>query len=210
MRTGRGITFAPASCDVSLSFISHLHGSLSLSTQSHAPVCFRFRAVLYGPSGFRSPAPRERPRNANSAFTGMKPPQRRRAAPVRYLGEVTGTTVWGAREKRQLLRLLQMRRGQPEPDAAELARDLPGRSESEVRVSREGSEAGGGPEMCPGWVPRVGLLAWRGQDEREAGGGANLAGRAEAKFRGGANSHKDLSGTPTGLSGWLVLRSRRE
>ncbi|KAM7142433.1 snRNA-activating protein complex subunit 2 isoform 2-T2 [Molossus nigricans] len=63
----------------------------------------------------------------------MKPPQRRRAAPVRYLGEVTDTTVWSTREKRQLLRLLQMRRGQPEPDAAELARELPGRSESQIR-----------------------------------------------------------------------------
>ncbi|XP_036096365.1 snRNA-activating protein complex subunit 2 isoform X2 [Molossus molossus] len=63
----------------------------------------------------------------------MKPPQRRRAAPVRYLGEVTDTTVWSTREKRQLLRLLQMRRGQLEPDAAELARELPGRSESEIR-----------------------------------------------------------------------------
>ncbi|XP_016058980.1 PREDICTED: snRNA-activating protein complex subunit 2 isoform X2 [Miniopterus natalensis] len=62
----------------------------------------------------------------------MKPPQRRRAAPARYLGEVTGTAVWGVREKRQLLRLLQTRRGQPEPDAVELARELPGRSEAEV------------------------------------------------------------------------------
>ncbi|KAM7110617.1 snRNA-activating protein complex subunit 2-like isoform 2-T2 [Molossus nigricans] len=63
----------------------------------------------------------------------MKCPQRRRAAPVRYLGEVTDTTVCSAREKQQLLRLLQMRRGQLEPDAAELARELPGRSESEIR-----------------------------------------------------------------------------
>lgn len=63
----------------------------------------------------------------------MKPPQRRRAAPARYLGEVTGTAVWGVREKRQLLRLLQTRRGQPEPDAVELARELPGRSEAEIR-----------------------------------------------------------------------------
>nr|XP_015096579.1 snRNA-activating protein complex subunit 2 isoform X2 [Vicugna pacos] len=62
----------------------------------------------------------------------MKPPQRRRAAPARYLGEVTGATAWGAREKRQLLRLLQARRGQPEPDASELALELPGRSEAEV------------------------------------------------------------------------------
>uniref|UniRef100_A0A9L0IPZ8 Small nuclear RNA activating complex polypeptide 2 n=1 Tax=Equus asinus TaxID=9793 RepID=A0A9L0IPZ8_EQUAS len=63
----------------------------------------------------------------------MKPPQRRRAAPARYLGEVTGPAAWSAREKRQLLRLLQARRGQPEPDAAELARELPGRSEAEIR-----------------------------------------------------------------------------
>ncbi|XP_019523203.1 PREDICTED: snRNA-activating protein complex subunit 2 isoform X1 [Hipposideros armiger] len=63
----------------------------------------------------------------------MKPPQRRRAAPVRYLGEVIGSAAWSAREKRQLLRLLQMRRGQPEPDASELARELPGRSEAEIR-----------------------------------------------------------------------------
>ncbi|XP_004443546.1 PREDICTED: snRNA-activating protein complex subunit 2 [Ceratotherium simum simum] len=63
----------------------------------------------------------------------MKPPQRRRAAPERYLGEVTGPAAWSAREKRQLLRLLQSRRGQPEPDAAELARELPGRSEAEIR-----------------------------------------------------------------------------
>nr|KAF6402529.1 small nuclear RNA activating complex polypeptide 2 [Rousettus aegyptiacus] len=62
----------------------------------------------------------------------MKPPQRRRAAPARYLGEVTGSVAWSAREKRQLLQLLQARRGQSEPDAAELARELPGRSEAEV------------------------------------------------------------------------------
>lgn len=69
----------------------------------------------------------------DSALTGMKPPQRRRAAPARYLGEVIGSAAWSAREKRQLLRLLQARRGQPEPDAADLARELPGRSEAEVR-----------------------------------------------------------------------------
>ncbi|XP_036912499.1 snRNA-activating protein complex subunit 2 [Sturnira hondurensis] len=63
----------------------------------------------------------------------MKPPQRRRVAPARYLGEVAGTTVWSAREKRQLLRLLQTRRGHPEPDAAELAGELPDRSEAEIR-----------------------------------------------------------------------------
>lgn len=64
----------------------------------------------------------------------MKPPQRRRAAPARYLGEVTGPAAWSPREKRQLLRLLQARRGQPEPDSAELARELRGRSEAEVRA----------------------------------------------------------------------------
>ncbi|XP_008047936.1 snRNA-activating protein complex subunit 2, partial [Carlito syrichta] len=64
----------------------------------------------------------------------MKPPQRRRAAPARYLDEVTGPTAWNAREKRQLLRLLQARQGQPEPDAAELARELPSRSKDEIRV----------------------------------------------------------------------------
>ncbi|GAB5567646.1 snRNA-activating protein complex subunit 2 isoform X1 [Prionailurus iriomotensis] len=63
----------------------------------------------------------------------MKPPQRRRAAPARYLGEVTGPAAWSPREKRQLLRLLQARQGQPEPDATELARELPGRSEAEIR-----------------------------------------------------------------------------
>ncbi|XP_020038251.2 snRNA-activating protein complex subunit 2 isoform X1 [Castor canadensis] len=63
----------------------------------------------------------------------MKPPQRRRAAPARYLKEVTGPTPWSPREKRQLLRLLQARRGQPEPDAAELVRELPGRTEAEIR-----------------------------------------------------------------------------
>nr|XP_004672246.1 snRNA-activating protein complex subunit 2 isoform X1 [Jaculus jaculus] len=63
----------------------------------------------------------------------MKPPQRRRTVPARYLGEVTGPAAWSPREKRQLLRLLQSRRGQPEPDAAELATELQGRSEAEVR-----------------------------------------------------------------------------
>lgn len=66
----------------------------------------------------------------------MKPPQRRRAAPARYLGEVTGPVAWSPREKRQLLRLLQARRGQPEPDSAELARGLRGRSEAEVSEVR--------------------------------------------------------------------------
>ncbi|XP_076975686.1 snRNA-activating protein complex subunit 2 isoform X4 [Tamandua tetradactyla] len=63
----------------------------------------------------------------------MKPPQRRRAAPARYLGDATGPAAWSAREKRQLLRLLQARRGQPEPNAVELGRELPGRSEAEIR-----------------------------------------------------------------------------
>ncbi|XP_020754504.2 snRNA-activating protein complex subunit 2 isoform X1 [Odocoileus virginianus] len=61
----------------------------------------------------------------------MKPPQRRRAIPRRYLVEVTGPAAWRASEKRQLLRLLQARQGQPELDAAELARELPGRSKTE-------------------------------------------------------------------------------
>ncbi|XP_003123246.1 snRNA-activating protein complex subunit 2 [Sus scrofa] len=87
----------------------------------------------------------------------MKPPQRRRAAPARYLGEVTRPAAWSAREKRQLLRLLQARRGQPEPDAAELARELSGRSDAEVqdflrqlkrRVAREAIQRmyPGGPQ----------------------------------------------------------------
>ncbi|XP_075402227.1 snRNA-activating protein complex subunit 2 isoform X2 [Tenrec ecaudatus] len=63
----------------------------------------------------------------------MKPPQRQRVAPARYLGAVSGPAAWSIREKRQLLRLLQARRGQPEPNAADLARGLPGRSEDEVR-----------------------------------------------------------------------------
>ncbi|KAM5238176.1 snRNA-activating protein complex subunit 2 [Ctenodactylus gundi] len=63
----------------------------------------------------------------------MKPPQRRRSAPVRYLDEKTGPAAWSLREKRQLLRLLQARRGQPEPDAAELAGDLWSRSEAEIQ-----------------------------------------------------------------------------
>ncbi|KAM4887319.1 snRNA-activating protein complex subunit 2 [Thomomys bottae] len=63
----------------------------------------------------------------------MKPPQRRRAAPARYRGEVTGPAPWNPREKRQLLRLLQARRAQSEPDAAELARELPSRTEAEIR-----------------------------------------------------------------------------
>ncbi|XP_006868928.1 PREDICTED: snRNA-activating protein complex subunit 2 [Chrysochloris asiatica] len=63
----------------------------------------------------------------------MKPPPRQRVAPARYLGTVTGPAAWSVREKRQLLRLLQARRGQPEPDAAELARGLPGRSKDEVQ-----------------------------------------------------------------------------
>ncbi|XP_003421329.1 snRNA-activating protein complex subunit 2 [Loxodonta africana] len=63
----------------------------------------------------------------------MKPPQRQRVAPARYLGVATGPAAWSVREKRQLLRLLQARRGQPEPNAAELARGLPGRSEDEIQ-----------------------------------------------------------------------------
>ncbi|XP_036022379.1 snRNA-activating protein complex subunit 2 [Onychomys torridus] len=62
----------------------------------------------------------------------MKPPQRRRKVPARYVGEATGPTAWSPREMRNLLRLLQARRGQPEPDAAELAQELRGRSEAEI------------------------------------------------------------------------------
>ncbi|XP_012646237.2 snRNA-activating protein complex subunit 2 [Microcebus murinus] len=95
----------------------------------------------------------------------MKPPQRRRTVPARYLGEVTGPAAWSAREKRQLLRLLQARRGQPEPDAAELARELPGRSKVEIRdflqqlkgrVAREAIRRvhpGGGPRRREAQTP---------------------------------------------------------
>lgn len=120
-----------------------------------------------------------------AADAGMKPPQRRRAAPARYLGELTGPTAWSAREKRQLLRLLQARRGQPEPEAAELARDLPGRSEEEVRGVL-GAERG----------RRRGLngAGRRGRDQgenlpglnelHEAGGGASWLGVGGAYLRG--------------------------
>lgn len=40
----------------SLSILSHLNGSLRQQTRSHAPICFRLRAVLSGPSGLRNPA----------------------------------------------------------------------------------------------------------------------------------------------------------
>lgn len=63
----------------------------------------------------------------------MKPPQRRRKVPARYVSDVTGPTAWSPREKRQLLRLLQARQGQPEPAAAELTPELPGRTEAEIR-----------------------------------------------------------------------------
>lgn len=96
-------------------------------------MCFRLRAGFWAPAASVTPPPRERPRSADSALAGMKPPQRRRAAPARYLGEVIGPAAWSAREKRQLLRLLQARRGQQEPDASELASELPGRSEAEIR-----------------------------------------------------------------------------
>lgn len=62
----------------------------------------------------------------------MKPPQRQRKVPARYLSEAAGPTAWSPREMRHLLRLLQARRDQPEPDAAELAKELRGRSEAEV------------------------------------------------------------------------------
>ncbi|XP_075827098.1 snRNA-activating protein complex subunit 2 isoform X1 [Microtus pennsylvanicus] len=62
----------------------------------------------------------------------MKPPQRQRKVPARYLSEAAGPTAWSPREMRHLLRLLQARRDQPEPDAAELAKELRGRSEAEI------------------------------------------------------------------------------
>lgn len=140
--------------------------------QSHAPICPRLRAVLSGPSGLRKPAHQ----GNGTSPAGMKPPQRRRAAPSRYLGEVTGPAAWSAREKRQLLRLLQARRGQPEPDATELARELPGRSEAEVNGSREGSEAGGG-------AVGGGAYGWAGRGA--AGGETEGRGEGEAAPRGG-------------------------
>lgn len=113
----------------------------------------------------------------------MKPPQRRRAAPARYLGEVTGPAAWSPREKRQLLRLLQARQGQPEPDATELARELPGRSEAEVRnlgkepgvgaglgcgrsiLAVEGRGVGGARAMLG--AGRTWELGWGGRGVRE-------------------------------------------
>ncbi|EDL74993.1 small nuclear RNA activating complex, polypeptide 2, isoform CRA_a [Rattus norvegicus] len=95
----------------------------------------------------------------------MKPPQRRRKVPARYTGEATGPTAWSPREMRHLLRLLQARRGQPEPDAKELAKELRGRSEAEIcrfiqqlkgRVVREAirKASGTNPETS-GLVPEV-------------------------------------------------------
>lgn len=95
-------------------------------------------------------------------MSGMKPPQRRRAIPRRYLVEVTGPAAWRASEKRQLLRLLQARQGQPELDAAELAQELPGRSKTEIqdflrqlkgRVAREAIQRihSGGPKGPRRW-----------------------------------------------------------
>ncbi|KAM6218247.1 snRNA-activating protein complex subunit 2 [Rhynchocyon petersi] len=63
----------------------------------------------------------------------MKPPKRQRTAPARYLGTVTSPVAWSLREKRQLLRLLQAQRGQPEPNVSELAGGLPDRSEDEIQ-----------------------------------------------------------------------------
>ncbi|XP_043833505.1 snRNA-activating protein complex subunit 2 [Dromiciops gliroides] len=67
----------------------------------------------------------------------MKPPVRRRAAPARYRGVapagVRTATLWTAREKQQLLRLLQARNGEREPEAAELRQGLPHRSEAEIQ-----------------------------------------------------------------------------
>ncbi|KAL0612192.1 snRNA-activating protein complex subunit 2 [Plecturocebus cupreus] len=102
----------------------------------------------------------------------MKPPPRRRAAPARYLGEVTGPATWSAREKRQLVRLLQARQGQPEPDAAELARELRGRSEAEVKCSSgDRSEAGGGARWSGEWARLQQAPVGRGQEYKRSGAG---------------------------------------
>lgn len=117
------------------------------------------------PEAAVTPPTKETLRNdaeALTRLTGMKPPQRRRAIPRRYLVEVTGPAAWRASEKRQLLRLLQARQGQPELDAAELARELPGRSNTEIqdfirqlkgRVAREAIQRihPGGPKGPRRW-----------------------------------------------------------
>ncbi|KAM9097199.1 snRNA-activating protein complex subunit 2 [Sarcophilus harrisii] len=67
----------------------------------------------------------------------MKPPVRRRAAPARYRGlaptGVRTATLWTAREKQQLLRLLQAQDVEREPAAADLRQGLPHRSEAEIQ-----------------------------------------------------------------------------
>lgn len=63
---------------------------------------------------------------------------------------MAGSAVWSALEKRQLLRLLHTRRGQPEPDVAELAGELPGRSEAEVTGSRKGARLDADLRCVPG------------------------------------------------------------
>lgn len=117
------------------------------------------------PEAAVTPPTKETLRNdadALTRLTGMKPPQRRRAIPRRYLVEVTGPAAWRASEKRQLLRLLQARQGQPELDAAELAQELPGRSKTEIqdflrqlkgRVAREAIQRihSGGPKGPRRW-----------------------------------------------------------
>lgn len=133
MRTGAA--FATASSYAGLPHFAATPRPLPPSAD-RAPVGVRFRACFAAPAASVTPPPGAGP--ATSAVAGMKPPPRRRAAPARYRGEVAGGAVWSALEKRQLLRLLQARRGQPEPDVAELAGELPGRSEAEVTGSRKG------------------------------------------------------------------------
>ena len=140
----------------------------------------------------------------------MKPPQRRRAAPARYLGEVPGPAAWSAREKRQLLRLLQARQGQPEPDAAELARELPGRSEAEVR----GPGQGAGLETRRGYGRGILAAEGRGELRRDAGCGRGIReaeGRDdEAGLRGGASlgERLDVGGAYVRLKGEARWRPR--
>ncbi|XP_021038059.1 snRNA-activating protein complex subunit 2-like [Mus caroli] len=61
-------------------------------------------------------------------------PQRQAEAMIKQMQQWThlGKASWNLEEKRELVRLLQARRGQPEPDAAELAQELQGRCKAEI------------------------------------------------------------------------------
>lgn len=136
-----------------------MSGFLRAGKRRATPHQFCFRAGSFGPRAAVTPPTKETLRNdadALTRLTGMKPPQRRRAIPRRYL---VGDWPRGLENSQRETAAVTTSAGATGParlDAAELAQELPGRSKTESKSPEMGARLEAGARMCPGLQHRGG------------------------------------------------------